>query len=297
MPYDIMRVMNRIAPPKISRQIKAGYLFSIIRQYMPWVRKYIPLQVQKKLAAAENIGMRLSSREKTFVLNQAARVLKAAPPLKTDDHSGSGFAILAVILFAAYMAMTAISVTRNIQWVRQLIDSGLPFFLLMPVVLIWTARETEAGLLPFLQPKNLAAEIGIGILTAVPVALLPALLLDENGAGMPKGLFFFFFLAAATTAGPVMEEVLFRRVIQMPLSQKTGPLLAVLFTAGLFAAAHMPELLYDPGAMALKATQKKMAVYFACGIILSTLFHYRKNLIPCILAHSLANLMNIVILL
>lgn len=86
---------------------------------------------------------------------------------------------------------------------------------------------------------------------------------------------------------PIAEELFFRGVIQNKLQEKLNPILSIILSSILFGLMHLKFenlLLNEPMNFQLAY------ITFFGGLILGTLFHKSKSLIPPILAHLFWNL-------
>jgi CAAX amino terminal protease family. len=90
----------------------------------------------------------------------------------------------------------------------------------------------------------------------------------------PSYLLFF----SAVLFGPILEEVIFRKIILTGLLSRYSPFKAIIYTSLLFGCMH-----YHP-------IQSIVQAFFA-GIILSIVFYASGKLWICILFHSFANIL------
>jgi membrane protease YdiL (CAAX protease family) len=160
--------------------------------------------------------------------------------------------------------------------------SGLPqlFFLLASVVVIGRSK------LPLkffgLHSGKLVKEIGVGLAIAVvpvSVALIAACLAGVEFSGWQgfvqkslagkelKHLFVLVVLA------PVTEELFFRGVLTRAMMKRLRPVWVVLAVSAIFMVAHF----------ALKVGP------FVLGLAATSLFIWRRSIIPCIVLHSICN--------
>ena len=98
------------------------------------------------------------------------------------------------------------------------------------------------------------------------------MLVDVINANWPERIFMFLAICALT---PVVEEVLFRRIIFGALLNVVSPLTAILTTSMLFAIVHF----FLRGLPAL----------FIMGLGFQLIYLMRKNLFSAILLHALVN--------
>jgi uncharacterized protein len=83
------------------------------------------------------------------------------------------------------------------------------------------------------------------------------------------------FISALSIAAPLFEETFFRGFVFAGLASRLSTLQAIVASAMLFALAHWSAVEFLPLA--------------ALGIILATVYHYTRSLLPSILIHALWN--------
>lgn len=192
----------------------------------------------------------------------------ASPPPKLDDFLNILYATISegvMIIIALGISIFTLTKRRTDFYrlgfrfdhlSQQIIDGGLGFLAaLIPVfsVLLLTMplRSLETTH-PFLQLLN-----------------------DQGGA-----VFTAVFVAAVVVA-PVMEELVFRVILQSSLIRWCGPEIGITVTAILFAAVHgFPDSL---GLLPL-------------AFILGYVYHQRRSFISVVLLHALFNAFNIALL-
>ncbi len=111
--------------------------------------------------------------------------------------------------------------------------------------------------------------IGVGL-----VLLLP--LVGSPFSGRPLASFWSWALIAAIVA--TLEETAIRGVLYRRWAAESGPLTAILIGAGVFALIHLPR--YGLAAMPLD---------FAVGLTLGGLRALTGSVIPCAVAHTIAD--------
>ncbi|MBM4023569.1 MAG: CPBP family intramembrane metalloprotease [Planctomycetes bacterium] len=158
------------------------------------------------------------------------------------------------------------------------------------------ARATDLGLVEgHLAADTRLALAGVALVVAPLLALAAAvnrlvpyrhdvadfLMADRDAWGVT------LVLATAVIAAPVVEELLFRRVLQGWLEKvlpADGGLAAILLSAAAFALAHQGQgLAFVP--------------LFPLGLVLGFIAHRTGSIVPCILLHALFNLVSVAILL
>ena len=191
-----------------------------------------------------------------------------SPPPKLDDFLNILYATISegvMIIFALWISIFTLT-QRRTDFYRlgfrfdhlrqQIIDGGLGFLTaLVPVfsVLLLTSplRSVETTH-PFLQ------------------------LLNAQG-----GAVFVAVFVAAVVVAPIMEELVFRVILQTTLVRWCGPEIGIAITAVLFAAVHpFPDSL---GLLPL-------------AFILGYVYHQRRSFLSVVLIHALFNAFNISLL-
>jgi len=107
-------------------------------------------------------------------------------------------------------------------------------------------------------------------------------LLAEEISKASSSAVIVFAAFIVVVAAPVIEEILFRAVLYLPLRKRFGAVRACLIVGAVFAAVH----LYPPGLLQL----------FVLSIVLVALFERTRSLCVPIGAHALYNLVNFVLL-
>ncbi len=127
-----------------------------------------------------------------------------------------------------------------------------------------------------------------GWLVSFPVVLvfsaLSQKLLGDGGGGnsllesigqAKNPLVQLVFVSALSIAAPLFEETFFRGFVFAGLASRLSTPQAIVASAGLFALAHWSAVEFLPLA--------------ALGIILATVYHYTRSLLPSIMIHALWN--------
>lgn len=118
-------------------------------------------------------------------------------------------------------------------------------------------------------PSAVLAGIAVGALLLAPV-------LGGRITNQPLAAFWWWAAIAAVVA--TLEEVAIRGALYRQWLEETGPLPAVLIGAGVFALIHLPR--YGIAAMPLD---------FAVGLVLGGLRALSGRVLPCALAHVIAD--------
>jgi membrane protease YdiL (CAAX protease family) len=123
-------------------------------------------------------------------------------------------------------------------------------------------RKLSAG-------KAIAAGLAAGLVLLIPVAAAPF-------SGRPIGDFWIWAAIAAVIA--TLEEASIRGVLYQEWMNEAGPLAAIGLGAMVFALIHLPR--YGVGAMPLD---------FAVGLALGGLRAVTGRVLPCAIAHTVAD--------
>jgi len=84
----------------------------------------------------------------------------------------------------------------------------------------------------------------------------------------------FIFISMVVTA-PILEEIIFRGVIQRGLSTKYSPVISIVISSALFAVLHL-----------------SLVGTFLFGLFIGWIYYRTKNLLYCILMHAVVNLIS-----
>lgn len=104
-------------------------------------------------------------------------------------------------------------------------------------------------------------------------------------AGPPEGMLLLFVVIGVVIAGPLIEEIVFRGILQRFLSYKTGSTLAILITSSVFAAAHIPSY----GGTLAVATLVPIATIFIDSTLWGILYDRTGNVTIPFIAHGSMN--------
>jgi membrane protease YdiL (CAAX protease family) len=86
-----------------------------------------------------------------------------------------------------------------------------------------------------------------------------------------------------------LEELVFRGMIQQHMKKYAGPRISVLITAGIFAIAHLGNILFSPGALS------QVATLFLLGILTGFAFNKYNSCISSFIPHFVFNLRFIIV--
>ena len=119
------------------------------------------------------------------------------------------------------------------------------------------------------QGERALMGIGVGLILLLPLVGSPL-------SGRPLASFWSWALIAAAVA--TLEEAAIRGVLYRRWEAESGPLTAILIGAGVFALIHLPR--YGFAAMPLD---------FAVGLALGGLRALTGSVLPCAVAHTIAD--------
>ncbi len=112
------------------------------------------------------------------------------------------------------------------------------------------------------------ANIVMGLLMIIAIGVLAEPFFPAQS--IPRGSLF-----AAIVVAPILEELIFRGVVQRLLGRIVAPFIAVLVAAALFAVVH--------------GTVQQMIVAFPCGVVLGYCYLRSGTLLVPIAIHALNN--------
>lgn len=184
----------------------------------------------------------------------------------------------------------------------------------LPVVLfiLFRLRRTAGGMSQFglvtSRPDRDMLAGGMGVLAALPltaaasaVAIIVSLLLHhevpqvghrmlQQMMASDDGKALAMMMGSAVLVAPVLEEIIFRGLVQTTLLHWTTSQgeakrwSIIIIAAGIFAAIH-----------AGAAQPHTMPALFVLGLVLGWLYEYSGSLLPCVLLHMAFNVFNIVL--
>jgi membrane protease YdiL (CAAX protease family) len=249
-------------------------------------------------------------------------MFRDAPPRKCGlvirDLFIGGWLLLACAAFLAPLAFKAAGIQFNLDGqpaeardaaVAALIGQLVAQLPVVLFILVRLARTPggfgEFGLLPGPVSRDLIAG-GVGFLAAVPltlgataVAVGASLLLHQDVPQVGHRLLQqmistedhgakAMMIASAVLLAPLMEEIIFRGLVQTTLLHWTssqGPARrwsVIIIASGLFAVIH-----------AGAAQPHTMPALFVLGLVLGWLYECFGSLLPCVLVHMAFNVFNI----
>lgn len=196
------------------------------------------------------------------------------------------FALLGVFLVASVIAVTVMSVLTQTNSA----SPGFALFIGYIIQFLFTivfavfhkhSRVPEAKpLLKFSLKKVNPAVILWGLVMVVAASVVieplvnffPDSYFESISRIMGNG---GWAMLTILVAAPILEEVLFRGIIQESLTNKFGPLAGILVTSGIFAVIHI--------------NPPQVVNAFFVALILGYIYYMTQSLIPVILIHALNN--------
>lgn len=165
---------------------------------------------------------------------------------------------------------------------------------------ITTRKELSSWLLDIRKPK--LKSIGIAF-TAVLCGLVYRLFVgiaqgifspNQESAnhtvvstGPPTGLELLFLVLAVAILGPLVEELVYRGVMQRFLTRFTGPIIGIGATAVTFALLHIPS--YGGFGAELVIIVWPISVMFVDSILWGYVYYKTSNVATSFLAHGTSN--------
>lgn len=148
---------------------------------------------------------------------------------------------------------------------------------------LWTGPDGG----PLLQPSDMLLGVGTGVVLQLLMMVLLAVWTitvgdpPESGqaiGGTDPSNFGVWLLTATSVAvmAPVLEEMLFRRLLLTPATNKFGTIAAIGGTGLLFGAMHGVTPLYT-------------VLLTAVGIVFATIVHRTGRLAPAVIGHATFN--------
>lgn len=84
----------------------------------------------------------------------------------------------------------------------------------------------------------------------------------------------------ATFTAPIVEEVVYRGLLFSAFQRSVGSIAAILIVTAMFAGVHVPQYIESP---------TTIGMILLLSLMLTLMRYYSKNLLPCIIFHTLFN--------
>lgn len=111
-----------------------------------------------------------------------------------------------------------------------------------------------------------------GIVIEPLLALFPDVYMEQLSSLMGRG---GWMMLTAIVLAPILEEILFRGIVQDSLTYKYGPLRGILLGAALFGIVHViPQQAFNA---------------FLIGLVLGYIYYQTRSLVPVIVIHCINN--------
>ena len=239
------------------------------------------------------------------VLGIAARRLASGRPVVTAEsrrpetlNGVSASVAGAWVAMAFYSAVTTSSSEISVPTVSGIISSVVINVLLfgivfLPLVIIDGSQLREFGFRRDRWKRQLTDGVFGFFASLFPVGLVFGLTVpfrtQDNGHALLRLLesdqsfeTVFWICVSAAVAAPLVEELIYRVVLQNWLEQQLPPRVALVVTAVIFSAVHR-----FPDALPL----------FPLAIVLGYLYQQRRSYLSIVIVHSLFNATNLAVLL
>lgn len=135
-----------------------------------------------------------------------------------------------------------------------------------------------------LNNGRILSYVGGGILLTIGIQIAATFLPDKTAFPLEKMFSSqdasYALAVFAVIIGPFMEELIFRGVLFSIFEARAGLTFAVLATAALFAAMHIPEY---------SGAWNHVAFIFLVGLVLSLTRALTRSLAPCVILHVTYN--------
>jgi len=274
--------------PATGRRYDAVLLVKLLRRYTPAFYRRLP-------AWARRLARESVTYDTRRLKNVLTRALRELPRHRVVPDSGLLPAVAGLLVVVIIGMMTLVFAPDSIA--AQIAASGLLTLLFAPAVVLWTAFETRDGLGSFFRSRQPGTEILAGVAAGVVIGTVPALVLAESSGQPPGGVFFWIYLLTALTVGPLLEEIIFRRLLLREAGRKIGNGAALILTSVVFSLGHLWSAdFHGTGVVMPDNPLTAFLVYFFCGLGLGGLFLRWGKLTAPLTAHMTANAFNILLL-
>lgn len=182
------------------------------------------------------------------------------------------------LLFQKYTANESV-----VSFVQSFFDANGIYLLMFPLVVFIAQANYHMGPIRLLIHRcdNFLTDIGIGLIGAILIFVLLTVASEQPESihtNKPKNYFFIAMIINTTFIGPLIEEIFFRKWLYTTLKKNTGLIYAMVLSSLLFALLHgLSSWMF-------------LCVSFLSGLILAYIYQKRNTILPCFIAHSLANL-------
>lgn len=192
---------------------------------------------------------------------------------------------LCLILFFIFIFITLYFFDDSKRKLEEIIvlgnNMGIIYFFLYPYISYFV--RYYYGKTPIklaFNSKKPGIDIIIGFICGIILCYL-LILINEIIKTKPIVLSGIFYILLITQGllGPIIEEIFFRKFIYTKLTINLNKILAIIFTSIFFSLVHLPSDITVG------------FLYFLSSIILTVVYELRKSILPCIISHSLGNIL------
>lgn len=205
------------------------------------------------------------------------------------------FAFTGILALAAYSALKPVmgwtlptrALGQNtffllgVQFVAYILIFGYVYVL---VVYHYRFRFWEGIKWGHLNTRTILSYVGGGVLLTIGIQIAATFLPDKGSFPLEKMFSSqdasYALAAFAVIIGPFMEELIFRGVLFPIFEARAGLAFAIILTAALFAAMHIPEY---------SGAWNHVIFIFMVGLVLSLTRGLTRSLAPCVILHVTYN--------
>gem|GEM_PF-5535955 len=196
------------------------------------------------------------------------------------------FFLLIFIIFFILLIYILIGLDDGVNILQRLINSGIGHFLILLFVLIFFFKKLKINVLKELKIKNINALDVFSLIFIIIILVLSLFFANLFTNKVPfdnTNDYFVISLFLLPVVVPITEELIFRRYIYRELRSNNDRLSAFIITAVLFSLVHNPFNFVV------------VFVMFFDSILLTILYEIRGNLLMPMIAHSLSNLLILIL--
>ncbi len=190
--------------------------------------------------------------------------------------------IFAAIGAGIFLAFTLKNFNRNsiYGFFTKFNNTGAIYLFLYPFLSYATRKHYGKSPVKLLfQKKNIFYDFFTGLAGAVVLFVILVVINSLNNSFAVKpGNYLYFLLLTRGFFAPITEEIFFRRFLFVKMSIDINQYSAFFVINIIFAAVHLPNSVII------------FLLFFVSSAVLTGIYIWRKKLLPCFLAHSIANI-------
>ncbi|MCP4130133.1 MAG: CPBP family intramembrane metalloprotease [bacterium] len=280
------KAVKKSTKKAIKGHIRAAYIFDLL----PNAGKSV---LGNKLSSKESKKMdtglgeieNLSEKEKKRILKIFIKNLNLMEQKRQqlmDSAIIYSLLTLSIVIVASFLyGLAAFSgINKRVSFIEAILNSGGTHIIFFPLLAGYARAKTSRPVWKTLfESKNFFIDFSLGLVSAFFIAA-PFIFLIKGGSFYSSNIIVkVFTLVVAVTVVPAGEELFFRFLLFLRGGKKYGFGVMAVVSTLLFAAVHMPE------------TAKQFALFCAAGALFCGLAFARKSLLPSLIAHSVSNLL------